>query len=122
MTRLVLLLAFLALTACGGGTDSSPAANSLETTLAANDSWPYEVVGVLDIVEAGYGDSDDPEWAVGSIVTDDDEWGVSIEIQGAVISRAGIDIDSGKKVRAWLDAPHRNYGVDTYPVSRLEAL
>ncbi len=33
-----------------------------------------------------------------------------------------VDIDSGKPVRAWLEAPKMQYGVKTYPVSKLEAL
>lgn len=127
MKKLSLIVVFLVLVACSGGSGtsgsgSSVGGNNLEAILASNNSWPYEVVGVLDIVEAGYGDSNEPEWAVGSIVTADDEWGVSIEIQGTVISRAGINIDSGKQVRAWLEAPKDDYGVNTYPVSRLEAL
>lgn len=125
MNKLFLMLLCFVLVACSGGSGTSGADpsvdhGSLEAILAANDSWPYEIVGVLDIVEAGYGDSDEPEWAVGSIVTEHDVWGVAIEIPGAVISRAGINIDSGNAVRAWLDAPKDDYGVTTYPVSRLE--
>ena len=122
MKKLFLVGAALLLAACSGESGAPGSATNLEAVLQANDTWPYEMVGVLDIVEAGYGDSDNPEWAVGSIITDDDEWGVQVEIQGNVISRAGINIDSGKPVRAWLEAPEEKYGVMTYAVSKLEAL
>lgn len=123
--RQVLILAALALVlaACGGdGTDTDDGGN-LQVLLAKNSEWPYELVGVLDIVEAGgYDESDYPNWAVGNVITDDDEWGVMIEIGDGVVSRAGINIDSGEKVRLWLEKPHKNYDVLTYPVSRIETL
>ena len=113
----------LLLAACGGGGMDSADSSNLEIRLAGNTTWPYELVGVLDIVEAGgYDDAGYPSWAVGNIVTDDDEWGVMIEIGEGVVSRAQINIDSGKKVRAWLEKPHKKYDVMTYPVSRIEAL
>ena len=117
-------LAF-ALAACGGGGESADSdyGGVLQLQLANNTEWPHEVVGVLDIVEAGgFDESDYPNWAVGNIITDDDEWGVMIEIGEGVVSRAKINIDSGEKVRAWLEKPHKNYDVLTYPVSRIEAL
>ena len=125
--RQVLMLAAIALVlvACGGGgesTDSDHGGN-LQILLAKNTEWPYEMVGVLDIVEAGgYDESDYPNWAVGNVITDDDEWGVMIEIGDGVVSRARINIDSGEKVRLWLEKPHKNYDVWTYPVSRIEPL
>lgn len=114
-----------ALTACGGGSDGTDSTygGNLQILLAKNTDWPYELVGVLDIVEAGgYDESDYPTWAVGNIITDDDEWGVMIEIGDGVVSRARINIDSRKKVRVWLEAPHKKYDVLTYPVSRIESL
>ena len=123
MRILVLTVMLFSLISCGGGTQSETVrTGSLETVLEANDSWPYEVVGILDIVEAGFDDSDMPSWAVGSVVTDDDEFGVLIKIDGTVIARAGINIDSGEKIRVWLEAPKDEYGVTTYPVSKLEEL
>ena len=122
---LIAASAAFVLAACGGGgagTDSDYG-GVLQLQLAKNTEWPYEVVGILDIVEAGgFDESDYPNWAVGNIITDDDEWGVMIEIGEGVVSRAKINIDSGKKVRAWLEKPHKNYDVLTYPVSRIEAL
>ena len=124
--RHILISAMLAfvLAACGGdgGSDMGDA-GLLEIRLAKNTEWPCEVVGVLDIVEAGgYDESDYPTWAVGNIITDDDEWGVMIEIGDGVVSRAKINIDSGEQVRVWLEKPHKKYDVMTYPVSRIEAL
>ena len=121
MNRLALTSILLSLVACGGDMDSETGGGNLEIALVANETWPYETVGILDIVEAGYGDSDSPEWAVGSLVTHDDEYGVLISIEGAVIARAGIDIDSGEPVRVWLEAPKKEYGVDSYTVSRIQA-
>ena len=120
MNRFALVSILMGLVACGGDMDSATDAGNLEIALAANETWPYETVGVLDIVEAGYGDSDSPEWAVGSLVTHDDEYGVMISIEGPVIARAGINIDSGEPVRVWLEAPTNEYGVDTYAVSRIQ--
>lgn len=124
MPRLLLIASLLCLTACGGGPADEEPATGLLAVLEANESWPYEVTGVLDIVEAGFdGTGEYAEWAVGSIVTDEtDEFGVPIEIQGPVIKRGKIDVDSGRPVRAWLEAPENKYGVEMYPVSKLEAL
>ncbi len=113
----------LLLVGCGGqdsGNDAS--VSSLEETLSANTVWPQEVVGVLDIVEAGgYGDSEYPSWAVGSLLTDDDDEGISISIGEGVVSRARIDIDSGKQVKVWLEAPKSEYGTKTFPISRIQS-
>ena len=114
----------LLLGACGAGEGiSDDYGGNLEILLAKNTEWPYEMVGILDIVEAGgYDDSDYPTWAVGNIITDDDEWGVMIEIGDGIVRQAEINIDSGEKVRVWLEKPHKKYDVLTYPVSRIEAL
>ena len=112
--------------ACGGGAtdDYGDITSALETALAENQDWPYEAVGVLDIVEAGgFDESGYVEWAVGTLLTeDDDEWGVMIEIKDGIAQRARIDIDSGENVRVWLGAPSREYGVLSYPVVRMEKL
>ena len=122
MNRFALIATLLGLVACSGEMGSETSTRgSLETALEANSTWPYETVGILDIVEAGYGDSDSPEWAVGSLVTDNDEFGVLIKIEGAVIARAGIKIDSGEKVRVWLEAPKNEYGETIYAVSKIQA-
>ena len=125
--RIPLLIVPIAvgLVACGGddaGSGSS-AGNSLEATLAGNTQWPYELVGTLDIVEAGdFDESDYPAWAVGSVVTDTDEWGVLINIGPGVIRKAKVNIDSGKKVRVWLEKPRKENGDLFYPVSKIQAL
>ena len=124
MRKLVLYGTVLLLLVGCGGQDSGNGASvsSLEETLSANTAWPQEVVGVLDIVEAGgYGDSEYPSWAVGSLLTDDDDEGISISIGEGVVSRAKIDIDSGKTVRVWLQAPKLEYGIEFYPVSRIQS-
>ena len=108
------------LVACGGGGggSSSPAESDFAATLAANNTWPYEAEGVLD---AGFdGTSDAPQWAVGSLLVGGDEFGVLIEIDGAVIARAGINIDSGEPVRVWLESPKDISGEPMYPVSKLQ--
>ncbi|MDJ0759363.1 MAG: hypothetical protein QNJ19_08185 [Woeseiaceae bacterium] len=125
MYRLLILGCLLgALAACGGGGESSPStASDLAATLAANESWPYEAEGVLDIVEAGFdGTSVAPQWAVGMLLEGGDEFGVLIEIDGGVIARAGINIDSGEPVRVWLESPKDVSGEPMYPVSRMETL
>ncbi len=123
MRRLFLAAFVVGLAACGGASDDRNA-GGLQALLDANTTWPYEVTGVLDIVEAGgFDENDYPTWAVGSLVNDQtDEFGVAIDIQGDVVARARINIDSGEPVRAWLEAPITQYGVKTYPVSKLEGL
>ena len=127
MRKLLLILAFISLGACGG-TDKpgefGDKMSALETALQDNTSWPYEAVGVLDIVEAGFdGTSEYAEWGVGSLITeDDDEWGISVTLRQGVAARAEVDIDSGEKVRVWLEAPVDEFGYTTYPISRMEKL
>ena len=125
MRQLLMWVALMfVLAACSGDSSYSGGDGGiLEIRLAKNTEWPYEMVGVLDIIEAGgYDESDYPIWAVGNIITDEDEWGVMIEIGDGVVSRAKINIDSGEPVRVWLEKPHKKYDVMTYPVSRIEAL
>ena len=114
-----------ALMACGDGDPGldSMTDSSLEATLKGNTQWPYELVGTLDIVEAGdYDDSNYPAWAVGSIITDADEWGVLINIGDGVVRKARINIDSGEKVRVWLEKPQMEDDELFYPVSKIQAL
>ena len=123
MYRLLILACLLGgLVACGGGGESMPSADSsLAASLATNETWPYEAEGVLDIVEAGFdGTSDEPQWAVGMLLEGGDEFGVLIEIDGGVIARAGINIDSGEAVRVWLESPKDVSGEPMYPVSKME--
>lgn len=124
MKKLAVAMVVLALTACGGGDpDDAPEPGSLEAVLQSNSTWPYEATGVLDIVEAGFEDSEYAHWAVGFLLTDPgDEFGIMIEITDGVAERAKIDIDSGKTVRVWLEKPKTEYGELTYPVSRIESL
>jgi hypothetical protein len=123
MRQLALLALVCGLAACGGTIDEENG-SELATLLEANTSWPYEVTGVLDIVEAGgFDENDFPTWAVGSLVNDQtDEFGIAIDIEGDVVPRARINIDSGKPVRIWLEAPKMQYGIKTYPIAKLEAL
>jgi len=123
MRQLIQIAFVLGLAACGSATDEGNA-SELGVLLDANTTWPYEVTGVLEIVEAGSFDENDyPTWAVGSLINDQtDEFGISIDIEGDVVPRARINIDSGKTVRAWLEAPTMQYGIKTYPISKLEAL
>ncbi len=123
MRRLILVALMVGLAACSDAMDER-GASELEALLDANTTWPYEVTGVLDIVEAGGWDENyNPTRAVGSLVNDQtDEFGISIDIEGDVVSRARINIDSGKPVRAWLEAPTMQYGIETYSISKLEAL
>lgn len=124
--RLSILIAAAAMLVAAGcseapaGTSSSEV--TLENELKQNTSWPYQVVGASDIVDAGFDpDTGRVSWAAGAIVTENDPDGVLIMIEEGAV-RDGIDIDSGKKVRAWLGEPNHEYGAPTYAVSRVESL
>ena len=119
--RYIIPLVFLVLvSSCGSGDPSANGSDSLESIMASNSQWPFAVVGTLDIVEAGgYGDSEYPEWAVGSLITSDDPEGIAIEIGSGVVASSGIDIDSGKSVRVWLDQPNKQYGILSYPITKM---
>ena len=123
MRKFLASIVVLTLSACGGGYEEpAPEPGSLEAKLLDNTSWPYEAVGVLDIIEAGgFDESNYAEWAVGFLLTDpNDEFGVMIEISDGLAQRARFDIDSRKKVRVWLERPKDVHDVPMYPVSKLE--
>ena len=127
MKKLIAIAAFLLLGACGDGgapDDYGDVKSALESALETNETWPYEAVGILEIVEAGFDDNSEyAAWAVGSLLTDDDdEWGIMIEIGEGVAQKARIDIDSGQKVRVWLGRPENKYGDTSYPVVRMQRL
>jgi len=124
MKNLLLAFTFLVLAGCGSdGASDAPEPGSLEAILRDNTSWPYQAEGVLDIVEAGFEESDYAHWAVGFLIANPgDDFGPMIEITAGVAERAKVDIDSGRRVRVWLEEPKTEYGVLTYPVSRIEKL
>ena len=125
MNKLIISITFLLLAACGGSDYSeAPEPGSLEAKLQSNSTWPYKAVGVLDVIEAGgFDESGYANWGVGFLITDPaDEFGVMIEIGEGVAERAKFDIDSGRKVRVWLEEPKTEYGELTYPISRIEKL
>ncbi len=129
MRSIGLVLCLFASLGCGasstdGAGSGEDRLSPLEVGLRGNSEWPYEAVGVLDIVEAVYGDeSEHPTAAFGSLLSEgDDEWGVPIEIGPGVVAKAGINIDSGSPVRVWLGAPKNDYGDETYPIARIEPL
>ena len=115
------MLLFMLLAACSDSTQDAPEVSGLEREMLTVTTWPHEVSGILEIVEAGgYDEADYPNWAVGALVTASDEYGVSIDIGSGVVARAGIDIDSGEVVKVWLGQPKKEYGVLTYPVEKIE--
>ncbi|SMF63205.1 hypothetical protein SAMN02745866_04078 [Alteromonadaceae bacterium Bs31] len=118
----VFIVCLFALVACSDGGVPANNSTSIEAELKSNGNWPYQIQGVLDIVEAGgYEDTEYPGWAVGGLVREGDEFGVSISIGEGVVAAAGIDIDSRKLVTVWLGAPKKEFGVLTYPVERISS-
>lgn len=118
---LTLIAAAGLLAACnpGGGGKSGqdiiPQSTRLEARLAANDDWPYEIAGILDVAYPAAGDV--REVAVGALLTEDDAWGVSVSIDAAVLEAADIAIDSKVPVVVTLHEPAVVFGVSTYPVT-----
>ena len=125
MKKLIGVLTILLLAGCSdSGSDyGADSPSPLEIKLESNTTWPYEVEGVLDIVEAGgYGDSDYPMWAVGNLVTPDSGYGLAKNIGEGVASEGSINIDSGKKIKVWLSQPKIQFGVKTYPIIKMRSL
>jgi len=124
MKKLIFILCItFACISCSQNEGVSDLNSSLEATLSKNTTWPFEVEAILEIDDTGgYEDSDYPNWAIGSIVTSEDQDGVMIEIGEGVIERAAIDIDSGKQIKVFLGKPGTQYGAIFYPVEKLETL
>lgn len=115
MKYVVVVFLTIALTACVEE-NSSMGSDSVGTSLANNTVWPYEVVGEIDIVDAGFGDSDVPSWAVGSIIIKDEE--LLIEFGSNVLRKAQIDADFAFSSPAtlMLGKPRSEGGALIYPV------
>lgn len=106
----------------------SPDSGDIEATnvkaLKENTEWPYEMIGVLEIVDAGgyQGESDYPTWAVGMLNTGNPDDEIAIDIQGDVAEKAGVNIDSGEKVKVWLNPPPPEPEYAGYQVIKIESL
>ena len=99
--------------------------NAIEKNLKKNKEWPYLIIGVLDIAHTGDYDDDSeyPSMAMGQIDTGNKVDDISIEINGAILKEAEIDIDSGEKLKIWLNgSPRHEYDIDIYKVVKLEKL
>ena len=120
MTYITLLVILILISGCGSCDSSAPVSSSLESILASNSQWPFEVLGILDIVEAGgYGVFEYPDWAVGSLNTSDDPEGILIDIGSGVVASSSNDIDSGESMRVWLEQPTKQYGMLSYPITKM---
>ncbi len=118
MKKTMLVLCLLCLFACGN--ERGTASSGSESGLASNTAWPYEVVGEVDIVDAGFGDSDYANWAVGSVVVNGEY--ISIDFETSVLEAAGIDSEFNFSNPATLNlgAPKKEYGELTYPVVEIK--
>lgn len=125
MKKIIGVLVFLLLAGCSDieSENSTYSATKLETVLEANTTWPYETEGVLDIVEAGgLEESEYPHWAVGFLLAPGAGDGLLIEIGEGIASEGRINIDSGKRIKVWLNQPKFQSGVKTYPIIKMRNL
>lgn len=118
MKKIVPIILSLFLAACGG--DEIKNSPSGESALAGNTRWPYEVVGEVDIIDAGFGDSDYANWAIGSVTVNGEE--ISIEFETLVLRSAGIgsEFNFSSPAKLMLGSPKQEYGMLTYPVVEIK--
>jgi hypothetical protein len=122
MKKLIGALVILLLAGCGNNDSGNPtySATKLETVLKANTTWPYEIEGVLDIIEAGgFEESEYPHWAIGFLLAPGAGDGLLIEIGEGIAKEGRINVDSGKRIKVWLSQPKMLHGVKTYPIVKM---
>ncbi len=111
---IAVLCSLLILTSCDNG--SSVAVDDMPDVLTST-SYPIEISGTLDIIDAGVGDSDYAHWALGSIAITNTDYEILVELEQKVLRQAGVDLDFeyGNPVTLWVNRPVD----DIYPVSRM---
>lgn len=116
MKKLCLLALSIGLIACNSDTSQSSSADSLST----NTTWPYEIIGSVDIHDAGFSDSQYADWAIGSIVSGDDD--ILIMFDNRVLRAAGIgsEFNFSDPTTLLLGAPTDEYGESSYPVEAVQ--
>jgi len=122
MKKFIGVLVFLFLAGCSDNDsdNSNYSATKLETVLAANTTWPYEIEGVLEIVEAGgFEESEYPHLAIGFLLASGAGDGLLIEIGEGVAKEGRINVDSGSRIKVWLSKPKILHGVKTYPIVKM---
>lgn len=122
MKKFIGVLVFLLLAGCSDNDsdNSNYSATKLETVLAANTTWPYEIEGVLDIVEAGgFEESEYPHLAIGFLLASGAGDGLLIEIGEGIAKEGRINVDSGNRIKVWLSKPKMLHGVKTYPIVKM---
>lgn len=122
MKKFIGVLVFLFLAGCSDNDsdNSNYSATKLETVLAANTTWPYEIEGVLDIVEAGgFEESEYPHLAIGFLLASGAGDGLLIEIGEGIAKEGRINVDSGNRIKVWLSKPKMLHGVKTYPIVKM---
>lgn len=116
----LLILAILS-TSCSDSSHTPSESSVLEQKLNSNSEWPFEVSGVLDIIEAGgYDESEYPAWAIGEFVQEGDDFGVLVHIKDNVAAAAKLNVDPAKAVTVWLGSPEKEHGILTYPVEKMD--
>jgi len=96
---------------------------SLSTTpsgIESNTSWPYKIIGHLDIIDAAVGDSDSdtPDWIIGSITNPHNNEDILVEFKSGAAQSSGYTMDFNIKnpVTLWVNESVSDY----YQVDRVE--
>ncbi len=115
---IIILLSFLAFSCSGENPKSS---GSEVSSLSSVVSWPHEVKGELDIIDAGgFDDSNYASWAVGTFLPKGDTEPINVNFAGSILKEADIDAEFAfaNPVTLWLDKPVKEHGVLAYPVTK----
>ena len=106
--------------ACGNPNEPDGDKNTSSAgSVASNTSWPYEVTGSVDIVDAGVADSDYASWAVGIVTVGGEE--LLVEFETSVLEQANIDLDFqfSEPTTLLLGKPNDKHGELSYPVKEI---
>ena len=77
---------------------------------------------MLSFVEAGGWDGDYATWGVGSLEMDDSDEEILVDLNGNAAVDAKFDIDSGKKVRVWLNPPKKDGVYPGYQIVKIKQI
>ncbi|THB67986.1 MAG: hypothetical protein D6B27_03500 [Gammaproteobacteria bacterium] len=113
----IALFIALSMLACS---DADNISSDLASKLKKNESWPYEVVGVVHFDEGSGFDDDTYTWGVGYMNTDSEFSAIGVIYDQKHYKGKAFDFE-GEKVRVWLDKPNDEHGA-LYVITNVEKI